>query len=74
MSSTLDFAEAGFTLLAVCLAVLAGSTITLMTRMQLGTESDAAKMAAAVADGFILVGLQPIRERRISRRPTKTSA
>ena len=50
--------DAGFTWQSVCLAVLAGSTITLMTRMQLGTDSDVAKMAVAVADGFILVGLQ----------------
>ncbi|MFJ6418363.1 formate/nitrite transporter family protein [Paeniglutamicibacter sp. NPDC091659] len=52
------FVEAGFTWQSVCLAVLAGSTITLMTRMQHGTDSDVAKMAVAVADGFILVGLQ----------------
>ncbi|MGL3807769.1 formate/nitrite transporter family protein [Paeniglutamicibacter sp. R2-26] len=52
------FVDAGFTLQSVCLAILAGSTITLMTRMQLGTDSDVAKMAVAVADGFILVGLQ----------------
>ena len=57
-SSALHFVEAGFTLQSVCLAMLAGSTITLMTRMQLGTDSDVAKMAVAVADGFILVGLQ----------------
>ncbi len=52
------FVDAGFTLQSVCLAVLAGSTITLMSRMQQGTDSDVAKMAVAVADGFILVGLQ----------------
>ncbi len=52
------FVDAGFTLQSVCLAILAGSTITLMSRMQQGTDSDVAKMAVAVADGFILVGLQ----------------
>ncbi|RAX49249.1 formate/nitrite transporter family protein [Arthrobacter sp. AQ5-05] len=52
------FVEAGFTWQSVCLAVLAGSSITLMTRMQQGTDSDVAKMAVAMADGFILVGLQ----------------
>ncbi|MFL4473723.1 formate/nitrite transporter family protein [Paeniglutamicibacter sp. MACA_103] len=57
-ASALHFVEAGFTLQSVCLAILAGSTITLMTRMQLGTDSDVAKMAVAVADGFLLVGLQ----------------
>ncbi|MFF5794467.1 formate/nitrite transporter family protein [Paeniglutamicibacter sp. NPDC012692] len=56
--AALYFVEAGFTWQSVCLAVLAGSTITLMTRMQHGTDSDVAKMAVAVADGFILVGLQ----------------
>lgn len=57
-SSALHFVEAGFTPQSMCLAILAGSTITLMTRMQLGTDSDVAKMAVAVADGFLLVGLQ----------------
>lgn len=57
-TAALHFTEAGFTLQSICLAVLAGSTITLMTRMQLGTDSDLAKMAVAMADGFILVGFQ----------------
>ena len=47
----------GFSLQTVVLAVLAGSTITLMTRMQAGTESDVAKIVAAVAGGFLLAGL-----------------
>lgn len=42
---------------AACLAILAGSTITLMTRMQHGTTSDPAKIVAAVASGFLLAGL-----------------
>src|SRR4051812_21358130 len=42
---------------AVCLALLAGSTLTLMTRMQHGTTSDPAKIVAAVAGGFLLAGL-----------------
>ncbi|MBG0740607.1 formate/nitrite transporter family protein [Paeniglutamicibacter antarcticus] len=41
----------------VCLAVLGGSTITLMTRMQHGTESAVAKIVAAIAGGFLLSGL-----------------
>lgn len=57
-TAALHFTDAGFTLQTVCLAILAGSTITLMTRMQHGTDSDVAKMAVAMADGFILVGLQ----------------
>jgi formate/nitrite transporter FocA (FNT family) len=43
---------------AICLAVLGGSTITLMTRMQHGTESDVAKIVAGFAGGFLLAGLQ----------------
>lgn len=56
--AALHFVGAGFTWQSVCLAVLGGSTITLMTRMQHGTDSDLAKMAAAVAGGFLLAGLQ----------------
>ena len=52
------FVDAPFSLQTVVLAVLGGSTITLMTRMQQGTESDAAKIVAAVAGGFLLAGLQ----------------
>ncbi len=55
--AALNFVEAGFTWQSVCLAVLAGSTITLMTRMQQGTDSDTAKIIAAVAGGFLLAGL-----------------
>jgi formate-nitrite transporter family protein len=40
------------------LAVRGGSTITLVTRMQQGTDSDPAKIAAAVIGGFLLSGLQ----------------
>lgn len=56
--AALHFVNAGFTLQSVCLAVLAGSTITLMTRMQHGTESDVAKIIAAVGGAFLLAGLQ----------------
>lgn len=42
---------------SMCLGVLGGSVITLMTRMQHGTESDGAKIVAAVAAGFLLAGL-----------------
>lgn len=56
--AALHFVEAGFTWQSVCLAVLAGSTITLMTRMQQGTDSDTAKIIAAIAGAFLLAGLQ----------------
>ncbi|OUE27264.1 formate/nitrite transporter family protein [Clavibacter michiganensis] len=52
------FVDPGFTLQTVMLAVLGGSTITLMTRMQQGTTSDVARIVAAVAGGFLLAGLQ----------------
>ncbi|ARC56644.1 putative formate transporter 1 [Frondihabitans sp. 762G35] len=52
------FVDAPFSLQTVVLAVLGGSTITLMTRMQQGTESDPAKIVAAVVGGFLLAGLQ----------------
>jgi formate-nitrite transporter family protein len=41
-----------------CLAILGGATITLMTRMQHGTDSTTAKMVAAVAGAFLLAGLE----------------
>ncbi|WP_144763203.1 formate/nitrite transporter family protein [Curtobacterium sp. 9128] len=52
------YVDAPFGLQSIVLAVLGGSTITLMTRMQQGTDSDPAKLVAAVAGGFLLAGLQ----------------
>lgn len=40
------------------LAVLAGSAITLLTRMHNGTESDGAKLVASVVVAFVLAGLR----------------
>ena len=40
------------------LAILGGAVITLMTRMQAGTESEPAKIVAAIAGGFVLAGFQ----------------
>jgi formate/nitrite transporter FocA (FNT family) len=57
IDSARPFVDAPLDLRAVCLAVLAGSTLTLMTRMQHGTTSDGAKIVAAVAGGFLLAGL-----------------
>jgi formate/nitrite transporter FocA (FNT family) len=42
----------------LALAVLGGMAITMMTRMQHGTDSMPGKMAAAVAAAFLLAGLQ----------------
>ncbi|SNS28803.1 Formate/nitrite transporter FocA, FNT family [Geodermatophilus pulveris] len=52
-----DFVEAPLDLRAVCLALLAGIVITLMTRMQHGADSEAGKLAASVAGAFVLAGL-----------------
>src|SRR3954447_12054291 len=56
VESATSFVRAPLDLRAVCLAVLAGSTLTLMTRMQHGTTSDPAKIVAAVVGGFLLAG------------------
>jgi formate/nitrite transporter FocA (FNT family) len=52
------FINLGINPRSLCLAILGGSTITLMTRMQQGTESVPARIVAAVAAGFVLAGLQ----------------
>lgn len=52
------FVESPLSLRTFALALLAGLAITLMTRMQTGTESTGAKMVASVAAGFLLVGLE----------------
>jgi formate/nitrite transporter FocA (FNT family) len=57
IDSARPFVDAPLDLRAVCLALLAGSTLTLKTRMQDGTTSDGAKIVAAVAGGFLLAGL-----------------
>ena len=42
---------------AIALAVLAGSTITLITRMQQGTDNDVAAMVMALISGMLVVGM-----------------
>ncbi|MCW2566436.1 MAG: formate/nitrite transporter family protein [Mycobacterium sp.] len=56
VESARPFAEAPLGLRAFCLAVLAGAAITLLTRMQNGTEDDVAKLLAAVVTAFVIVG------------------
>ena len=58
ISSGEHFATAGLSPETFSLAVLAGAAITLLTRMQNGTESMVAKIAAAVAIAFVLAGLE----------------
>jgi formate-nitrite transporter family protein len=48
----------GITLRSFCLAVLAGAAITVMTRMQNGTDSDAVRVFASAFTAFLLAGLQ----------------
>jgi len=50
------YATASLSVRSFCLGILAGAAITLMTRMQHGTDSDVAKSIAAVAMAFVLAG------------------
>ena len=56
--AALHYVDAPLAAESVCLALLGGSTITLMTRMQHGTSNDLAKIMACFAGGFLLAGLQ----------------
>ena len=58
IESATHFVDSPLTLQSASLAFLAGIAITLMTRMQHGTTSDVAKIAAAVAGALVLAGLQ----------------
>lgn len=51
------FATAALTPQTFCLAVIAGSAITLLTRMHNGTDNDVAKLVASVAAAFLIAGL-----------------
>jgi formate/nitrite transporter FocA (FNT family) len=56
-SSAQQYVDAPLSLQTAALAILGGSTITLMTRMQQGTDSDGARIVAAIGGGFLLAGL-----------------
>ena len=58
IESGTHFASAPLSGQSMALAILGGMVITLMTRMQHGTDSVPAKIAAAVAGAFLLAGLQ----------------
>ncbi len=58
VESASHFATAPISMETISLALLGGMVITLMTRMQHGTESVPGKIAAAVAGAFLLAGLQ----------------
>lgn len=55
-TSARHFLDIGFSWQGAALAVLAGTAITLMTRMQAGTDSDGATIAASVAGAVVLAG------------------
>jgi formate/nitrite transporter FocA (FNT family) len=52
------FIDAGITARSLCMAILAGAVITLMTRMNTGTDSMPARVVATIASAFVLAGLQ----------------
>lgn len=52
-----EYTQAPLDLETFVLAVLAGAAITLLTRMQSGTEEDVAKIAAAVGIALVIVGV-----------------
>jgi len=58
VESASHYALAPLSVRTCALAVLGGMAITLMTRMQHGTDSVPGKIAAAVAGAFLLAGLQ----------------
>jgi formate-nitrite transporter family protein len=58
IESAAHFALAPLSAETVALSLLGGMAITLMTRMQHGTDSVFGKIAAAVAGAFLLAGLQ----------------
>lgn len=58
VQSAAHYATAPMSVQTVTLSLLGGMAITLMTRMQHGTDSMPAKIAAAVAVAFLLAGLQ----------------
>jgi formate/nitrite transporter FocA (FNT family) len=58
IESARHFVESPLNAESVALGLLGGMAITLMTRMQHGTDSVPGKIAAAVAGAFLLAGLQ----------------
>ena len=52
------YVRAGIDVRTFCLAVLAGAGITLLTRMQLGTDEEVPKLVASVGIAFVLAGFR----------------
>jgi formate/nitrite transporter FocA (FNT family) len=57
ISAASRYIDVGIGIRSFCLALLAGSAITLMTRMHNGTDSVFGKVAASVAIAFLLAGV-----------------
>ncbi|GGG63607.1 formate transporter [Kocuria dechangensis] len=57
VETSLQYMEGGLTLETAALAVLAGSTITLTTRMSQGTDNDVVTALIALIGGLLVVGL-----------------
>jgi formate-nitrite transporter family protein len=57
VEEALHFVEAPLGWESVCLALLGGGAITLMTRMQAGSQSEVGTLVAAVAGAVLLVGV-----------------
>jgi formate/nitrite transporter FocA (FNT family) len=57
VETSLQYVEDGLTLETAALAVLAGSTITLTTRMSQGTDNDVVTALIALVGGLLVVGL-----------------
>lgn len=58
VSAATDYVSAGFSTQTVALAMLAGSTITLATRMGQGASSDVMTAIISLISGLLVVGLQ----------------
>jgi formate/nitrite transporter FocA (FNT family) len=58
VESATPFATASVTSETIALSIIAGATMTLLTRMQHGTDEMIGKMAAAIAVAFLLAGTQ----------------
>ncbi|MGB5952618.1 MAG: formate/nitrite transporter family protein [Ornithinimicrobium sp.] len=56
-TKALEFVDAPLNWQSIALALLGGAAITLMTRMQAGSDSQVATLAAALAGAFLLIGL-----------------
>ncbi len=57
LESTAQYMEPGLTLETACLAILAGFTITLVTRMSQGSSEGIATLANSFISGLLVVGL-----------------